>query len=111
MTHRMMRRSASAAVALLPALAITFTAPAARSHGGFPRAFGILFEPGNPQSILLRSDVWGLFRSQDGGKTWLWGCAELYKGNSLNADHRNIALAAGGRILVASAFNGLRITD
>src|SRR5438105_4808928 len=110
MTHRIIRRS-HAAAALLPALALAVSAAPAHAHGGIPRAFGIMFEPNKPSDILLRSDVWGVFRSMDGGKSWLYGCAELYQSNSLNADHRNMAIAPGGRILVAASFSGLVMSD
>jgi len=45
-----------------------FPRPFSHSHGGIPRAFGIVFEPNKPDNVLLRSDVWGVFRSTDGGR-------------------------------------------
>ncbi len=84
---------------------------AASAHGGIPRAFSISFAPDDPKQILLRSDVWGLMRTTDDGQSWKWTCAEVYGGNSLSAEHRVSILGARGRVLVASQFNGLQITD
>jgi len=111
MTHRIKRHGHVAVAALLASCAIALPPSKARAHGGFPRAFSIFLEPNKPEHILFRSDVWGLFRSPDGGKTWLWSCAELYRSNSLSADHRNMTVLPGGRVLVASSFNGLYISD
>lgn len=90
-------RSACGA-ALLAALSLSSRGAAA--HGGIPRAYGIIFEPGNPQHIVLRSDIWGIFRSNDGGKTWNYGCAELYGATWSTASHRSVVVTEGGRILV-----------
>lgn len=79
---------------------VLFSSVDASAHGGIPRAFGIIFEPGNPQHIVFRSDVYGIFRSLDGGKTWNYGCAELYGASWSNATHRTVVVTAGGRILV-----------
>jgi hypothetical protein len=81
----------------------------AGAHGGFPRAFSILVDPGDPADILLRSDVWGFFRSRDAGKTWSYGCSELYGVNSSKSEHVNFLLMPGGRTLVASSFSGLAV--
>src|SRR5204863_6248394 len=111
MTHGAVERLIRASLAVACAAPIALIAPPADAHGGVARAFGIVFEPGSPSDVILRSDLWGFFRSLDGGKTWFWGCAELYKESSFNANHNNIAIAVGGRILVASVFDGLRISD
>jgi MYXO-CTERM domain-containing protein len=111
MTHRIKRHGHAAVAALLASSALALCPSRAEAHGGFPRAFSIFFEPNKPEHMLFRSDVWGLFRSTDAGKTWLWSCAELYRANSLNADHRNMTVLTGGRVLVASSFNGLYISD
>jgi photosystem II stability/assembly factor-like uncharacterized protein len=81
------------------------------AHGGIPRAFSVVFEPGNPENILLRSDVWGIMHSADGGKSWQWSCAEVYGGQSLSTQRLAMRLSKGGRALVAGAFSGLQITD
>lgn len=92
------------------ASAALLVAAAARADGGFPRAQSIFFEPGDPTHILIRSDYWGLFRSNDGGQTWQYGCSELYGGNAKQITRLNLLYLAGGRILVGR-FGGLRITD
>ncbi|HEX7669487.1 MAG TPA: hypothetical protein VF395_07890, partial [Polyangiaceae bacterium] len=96
---------------LAAALAVVSQAPRANAHGGFPRAFEIVVEPGNPDDVLLRSDLWGFFRTRDGGKTWQWTCAEVYGSSSTSVNHSNIVVMPGGRVLVANAFKGLRLTD
>ncbi|HVU03836.1 MAG TPA: hypothetical protein VHE30_18885, partial [Polyangiaceae bacterium] len=86
-------------------------APDALAHGGFPRAFQILVEPGNADDIILRSDLWGFFRTRDGGQTWQWTCAEVYGADSLSVNHNPMALAPGGRLFVTNSFKGLFHTD
>src|SRR5689334_1858928 len=91
--------------------ASTLFAPEARAHGGFPRAFEILVEPGNPNDVVLRSDLWGFFRTKNGGQSWEWTCAEAYGADSLAVNHQELALAPGGRLYVANSFRGLFFTD
>ncbi|HEX7669488.1 MAG TPA: hypothetical protein VF395_07895 [Polyangiaceae bacterium] len=97
--------------ALGAALAVTAHALPASAHGGLPRAFEIVVEPGDPDDVLLRSDLWGFFRSRDGGKTWQWTCAEVYGANSTTVNHSSFLIVPGGRVLVANAFKGLHVTD
>jgi MYXO-CTERM domain-containing protein len=111
MRHRILSRGRKVTRASLLASAIALTPSLAEAHGGLPRAFSILSEPGNPDHILLRSDVWGMFRSTDGGKNWFNGCAELYRSSSTAADHVSMTIAPGGRLLVAANFRGLYTTD
>jgi hypothetical protein len=92
-------------------MALVGVSDLAQAHGGIPRAFEITEEPGNPRDVVLRSDVWGLFRTMDGGQTWSWTCAEAYGASSTSVNHSNVAIARGGRVLLANAFKGLRITD
>jgi len=103
----LLRRAAPALVSLAAAAA----APEAWAHGGIARAYEILPEPGNPEHVVLRSDLWGLFRSVDGGATWQYICAEAYGDNSTAAEHSSVVVLPGGRILVAAQFDGLRVTD
>jgi hypothetical protein len=104
--HRLVRH---AAISFIPA--VCAVSPAAHAHGGIPRAFEIQFGPDNPKNVLIRSDIWGLMRSTDGGQSWQWSCAEVYGGNSLSADNRPMLLGQNGRILVAGESSGLQITD
>ena len=60
---------------------------------------------------MLRSDVWGFFRTRDAGKTWQWSCAETYGGDSISVGHVNMAIAPGGRLFVANTSKGLLYTD
>jgi MYXO-CTERM domain-containing protein len=83
----------------------------AHADGGIPRAVDILFEPGNPSDIVIRSDFWGLFRSKDAGKTWQYACSELFGGNSKQGSRNSVLVAKGGRILVAAQFKGMQMTD
>lgn len=82
----------------------------ARADGGFPRAHDILFEPGDSSHILVRSDIWGFFRSLDGGQTWQYGCSELFGGASKTTERQNVLYLSGGRILVGVS-RGIRMTD
>jgi hypothetical protein len=105
------RRGKRLGCAFATALAVTISASRAGAHGGFPRAFEIITEPGNPKDVVLRSDLWGFFRTLDGGKTWQWTCAEVYGSDSLGVSHVNMLLLPGGRLLVANPSKGLYITD
>ena len=98
-------------LAAAAAAAIAASSPDATAHGGIPRAYEILSEPGNAERMLLRSYLWGFFDSRDGGETWQYTCAEVYGGRSTSAQTRSIAIAPGGRILVANYFEGLHLTD
>jgi hypothetical protein len=90
------------------ALAFSSTASA---HYGIPHAFSIVFGPQGIQHVLLRSDIWGFMRSWDGGQTWQWSCAEVYSGNSAQAEYHPMLITASGRTLVGASFDGLRASD
>jgi hypothetical protein len=94
----------------LSGAALWTSAPSAHAHYGIPRAFSIFFPPGNTDQILLRSDVWGVMHSSDGGKTWFWSCAEAYGRNSGSAEYIPMLLRNGGRAIIGS-FDGLTLTD
>jgi hypothetical protein len=93
------------------ASAIATAVPDAVAHGGIPRAYEILLEPGNEAHMLLRSYLWGFFDTRDGGGTWQYTCAEAYRGRSTTAQTRSIAMVPGGRVLVANYFEGLQLSD
>ncbi len=99
----------ASAVATLVA-ALSWSAPA-RADGGIPRAYNVLFEPGNPSHIVIRSQYWGLFNGMDGSSTWTMLCSQAYGGRALDPDNYSTAVAQGGRILVAAQFSGLNISD
>lgn len=95
------------AFALLP-LAAPSTAGA---HGGFWRAHDVLIAPDDEDRIVLRSDVWGLAVTADGGASWSWLCAEPL-GRETTTPRRVGAVAlAGGKVAVASLGDGLRVMD
>ncbi|HVU02678.1 MAG TPA: hypothetical protein VHE30_13045 [Polyangiaceae bacterium] len=89
----------------------TLAAGVASADGGTPRAFEMIAEPGNPDDLVLRSDFWGFYRTRDGGKTWSWTCAEAYGVDSKSPNHLGIAVATGGRVLVARYGHGVEYTD
>lgn len=94
------------------AVALAAVPGGASAHGGIPRAFSVVVEPGGDGTrMLLRSDVFGFFHSADSGSTWSWYCAELYGESSYQAKNRTIAMAPGGKIYVAASFNGLRTSE
>ena len=100
--------SAAAVAAALSTLAATETAHA---HGGVVRAFEILNNPAQPERFVLRSDVWGFFHSNDGGKSWQWSCSEVYGTKSTTVNHAQMALNDSGRLIVANGFEGISYTD
>lgn len=101
-----LRHCAGAAVT---AAVLFGTASRASAHGGIPRAYSILFEPGGGDMVLLRSDLWGFYISKDGGDAFSWVCAEAYSGSSLSTERRSFAVTASGDIYVAEVFDGLRV--
>jgi len=84
--------SARAMIGIGAASLILFAGFDARAHGGNPRADGIVFEPGNPKHIVIRSNNWGIFQTTDGGKSWNYGCAELFGGSWSAAAHRTVVV-------------------
>ena len=98
------RRAFGAAAVV--AAAGTVSTPA-RADGGIPRAWGILFEPGNPSHIVIRSLFWGLFDQRDGQSDWSLFCSQAFGGKALVKEDHPTVLTQGGRILVAGGFAGL----
>jgi hypothetical protein len=92
-------------------LAASFFSAPVRADGGIPRAYTILFEPGNPSHIIVHSQYWGLFDGHAGGSTWSLLCSQVFGGRALDADNYATVVAQGGRILVAAQFNGLIVSD
>jgi hypothetical protein len=93
------------------AMAVTAFCPLALADGGIPHAYGILFEPGNPDHIVARSLFWGVFDKRAGATSASFYCSEAYGGMALNSEDNPTVIAKGGRILVAASFGGLVITD
>ena len=74
------------------------------------RADGIFLEPGNSSHIVVRS-AWGLLDSRDAGRSWSYVCTDAFGLPSGNAGGYDVALAKGGRILLADGFGGLWTSD
>ncbi|HEX4335359.1 MAG TPA: hypothetical protein VH062_05565 [Polyangiaceae bacterium] len=87
-----------------------FSAPAL-ADGGIPRGNGILFEPGNPAHIVIRSIYWGLFEERSGTNGFNLLCSQAYGGRALVAEDHPTVVTLGGRILVANDFAGLISSD
>jgi len=49
------------------------TPGAAHGNGAFPDSEGILLPADRPDQLLLATNF-GLFTSDDAGKTWAWSC-------------------------------------
>ena len=84
---------------------------AAHADGGIPRGYEILAEPGKPSHILLHSQYWGLFDQRSDPANWTLLCSQAFGGRALDPDNYPTVMAQGGRILVASNFNGLIVSD
>jgi len=96
-------------VAALAAVS-AFGAPA-MADGGIPRGNGILFEPGNPAHIVIRSIYWGLFEERSVQNGFKLLCSQAYGGKALNPEDHPTVVTQGGRILVANDFAGLISSD
>jgi hypothetical protein len=83
----------------------------ALADGGIPRAWGILFEPGNPSHVMIRSLFWGLFDQRAGQSSWSLFCSQAFGGKALQKGDFPTVLTQGGRILVGGGFAGLTASD
>jgi len=92
------------------AVVVAWAAPAL-ADGGIPRGYNMLFEPGNPSHVVVRSQYWGLFDGQVSSPNFTLLCSQAYSGQALNADDYPTVVAQGGRILVAAGFGGLNVSD
>jgi MYXO-CTERM domain-containing protein len=88
------------------AVSLLLSPSRADAHGGTWLPDQVLVEPGQPSHVVLRSDAWGVIETTD-GVSWHWLCAEAYGGDSVNIEHRGMALLPGGSLLVAGSFAGL----
>jgi photosystem II stability/assembly factor-like uncharacterized protein len=104
---RLSRVSRRASVFCVAFAAIVLHATTAGAHAGLWRAFSVAVEPGDPDRIVLRSDVWGIVSTRDGGASWTWMCSEAHAGSSLFTERRALVVLPGGGILVASELEGL----
>lgn len=86
-------------------------ASSAWAHGGFWRAHQILFTPDDPLRITLRSDVWGMALSDDGGESWRWICAEPFGRETTTPRRISMAAMPGGAVSAASLGDGLRLLE
>ncbi len=69
-----MKHSCLLSVGLAVALAVG-TPRAALANGAFPDSEGILLPADHPDQLLLATNF-GLFTSDDAGKTWAWSCEQ-----------------------------------
>lgn len=92
-------------------LAASLFGSLAFADGGFPAAYGIMFEPGNPSHIVIRSRYWGLFDGHQGARAWSLLCSQAFGGRATTEEEFPTVFAGGGRILVASGFEGVNISD
>jgi hypothetical protein len=83
----------------------------ALADGGPPAAYGILFDPGNPSHIIIRSQFWGLFDGHEGAPGWSLLCSQAFGGFATIKQNFPAVVAQGGRILVAADFEGLNMSD
>lgn len=95
--------------AFAPALAALLAAPPALAHGGRFRADQVRVDPTDAAHIVVRSDVWGLVETRDGGTTWEWTCAEVAAQSSITLQRRPFTVAPGGNVLIGSGFDGLMV--
>lgn len=79
----------------------------AAAHGGPFRADQLRVDLADERHIVVRSDVWGLVETRDGGGSWHWTCAEIAKEESSTVLRRPFGVAPGGNVLIGSGFDGL----
>lgn len=89
------------------AAALLFFGHGASAHGGFFRADELRVDPANADHLLVRSDVWGIVESNDGGKTWQWTCAAAVYGDDLTVLREPLAMLPGGGVIMGSARYGI----
>lgn len=88
------------------ALGLAVAAPAAHANGRPPVTNGVYFQPGDNQSLYIRS-TFGLLVSHDAGCSFRWICEQaIGYGGTFDPAY---AIAADGT-LFATTFNGLRVS-
>jgi hypothetical protein len=102
-----MRRSALVLTSLAAAaLAQGATATEARANGRFPASNGVIFAPGDDDTILVRV-TFGLLVTHDRGRSWRWIC-ERAIGFSGPEDPSYVITKSGA--IVAGLFEGIRVS-
>jgi hypothetical protein len=94
------------ALALAGAGAAVLPSPAAHANGRPPATNGVVFRPGDNESIYIRT-TFGLLVSRDAGCSFRWVCeANIGYGGTYDPKY---AIAADGA-LFATTFDGLRVS-
>jgi hypothetical protein len=98
---------APSTVAAALSLTVLLSAAEASAHGGLFVADELRFEPGNPDHVLVRSDVWGMIETTDAGKTWQWTAAAAAYGEDVAVLREPLAMLPGGRLIIRSTEHGI----
>jgi hypothetical protein len=86
---------------LLALVAVAWT------HGSSFGAAQVAIAPGDPDSLWVLTDGWGLARSTDGGGAWTWLCEEALGASELYG----VAATSASTVLVATRQGLLAVDD
>jgi photosystem II stability/assembly factor-like uncharacterized protein len=103
--RRIVVRAAASVGACVVALALGGAQPAL-ANGRFPASNGVLFAPGDTDTVVVRV-TFGLLVTKDRGRSWGWVC-ERAIGFSGPEDPTYVITKSGA--IVAGLFDGLRVS-
>jgi hypothetical protein len=98
-----MKRARRVAQSAVLFAALGFVAESARANGRYPAADLVVFDPSDPEHLLLRT-TFGLLESSDGGARFSYVCEEAL---GLTEGEDPMLAVAEGSVRVAATFNGL----
>ena len=98
------RRRAKFSYVVLLSCALGSAVRDARANGRFPEANQVVFDPSEPEHLLVRT-TFGLLESRDGAKSFSWTCESALE-LSGEADPMLAITASGAQ--VAATFSGIR---
>jgi hypothetical protein len=80
----------------------------ASAHGGVPQSQAVLFDPDDPDHILVAA-TFGLLETSDGGATWQWTCIQSIPSGRLGFADPTV-VGPGGTVFLAHR-DGLHRSD
>jgi hypothetical protein len=88
---------------------LALSASPAAANGRFPASNQLLFAPGNPGLVVLRT-TFGIALSRDGGATWQWLCETALGLPPTSSDDPSLGITASGALL-AGIYKGLEVSS
>jgi hypothetical protein len=96
-------------LAAITAAVVLATAPSALANGRFPQSNQLLFAPGDPSLIVLRT-TFGVLFSHDAGNTWSWLCEDAIALPATATEDPSLGVTASGAV-IAGIYKGLEVSS